>query len=319
MTLAIPPKRLKRPPEKSWDIDVKLRRSYTPHEVLVGAARARPELWRVFAGCSVIFSTAMLLSSLASFVMWFILQTPGQDLTQEAMGQTPLSLLLLLGGFVFLTLGTAVAVRLLHDRSLMSVIGPPNAVVRDFLKVFRALLVLGVVVALLPPYNVGALMTPNLAFSTWLFLLPLSLLALLIQTSAEEIVFRGYLQQQLAARFSSPLLWVCVPSALFAFGHYLPVEAGGNAVFVAAWAGLFGVLMADLTARAGNLGPAIAVHFANNLSAIVLVSLPDSLSGLSLYTIDIELSDPGALQTWLPIDFAMMILMWLTARLVIRR
>ena len=296
-----------------------LRRAYISHEILVGAARARPELWRVFAGCGVIFATAMLLSSLFSFVMWFVLQPDGEALGDAAMGQTPVSLLLLLGGFIFLTLGTAVAARLLHDRSLISVLGAPRAVVRDFLRVFQALVVLGVAVALLPPYDMGALMTPNLAFGTWLVLLPLSLLALLIQTSAEEIIFRGYLQQQLAARFSSPLVWVGVPSALFAFGHYLPADAGSNAIFVAAWAGLFGILMADLTARAGNLGPAIAVHFANNLSAIVLVSLPDNLSGLSLYTIDIELSDPGALQTWLPIDFAMMILMWLTARLMIRR
>ncbi len=296
-----------------------LRRAYIPHEILVGPARARSEVWRIFVGCGLIFATAMLLSSLASFLMWFVLQPEGQDIGDVRLGQTPLSLLFLLGGFIFLTIGTAVAVRSLHDRSLLSVLGVPKAVIRDFVAVFRALVVLGIVVAVLPPYDLGAPLTPNLAVGTWLLLLPFSLLALLIQTSAEEIVFRGYLQQQLAARFSSPWVWICVPAALFSFGHYLPAEAGKNAIFVAAWAGLFGVLMADLTARAGNLGPAIAVHFANNLSAIVFISLPDSLSGLSLYTIDIALSDTEALVTWLPIDFGMMILMWLTARLVIRR
>jgi len=298
---------------------VSLRRAYLAHEILVGPARARAELWRLFAGCGMIFATAMLLSSLASFVVWFILQPDGQEAAETALGQTTGSLLFLLGGFVFLTLGTAITVRLLHDRSLFSVLGAPRAALRDFLAVFRALIVLGVVVALLPPYDLGVPMTPNLPVGTWLLLLPFSILALLIQTSAEEIVFRGYLQQQLAARFSSPWVWVCVPAALFAFGHYLPAEAGSNAIFVASWAGLFGILMADLTARAGNLGPAIAVHFANNLSAIVFISLPDGLSGLSLYTIDIALSDSDALVTWLPIDFGMMILMWLTARLVIRR
>lgn len=294
-------------------------RAYIPHEILVGPARARAELWRVFAGCGMIFATAMLLSALASFVLWFIVQPDGQEAAETAMGQTPLSLLFLLGGFIFLTLGTAVTVRLLHDRSLLSVLGAPRAVVRDFLAVFRALVVLAIVVALLPPYDLGVPLTPNLPVGAWLLLLPFSVLALLVQTSAEEIVFRGYLQQQLAARFSSPWVWICVPAALFAFGHYLPAEAGNNAIFVACWAGLFGILMADLTARAGNLGPAIAVHFANNLSAIVFISLPDGLSGLSLYTIDIALSDADALVTWLPIDFGMMILMWLTARLVIRR
>jgi membrane protease YdiL (CAAX protease family) len=298
---------------------VKLRRAYTPHETLVGPARARLELWRIFAGGMIIVATAMLLSSLASFLMWFVLQPTGDALDDAMMGQTPLSLLVLLGGFIFLTLGTGVAVRLLHARGLASVLGPRQAVIRDFRRVFLALVTLGIVVALLPPYGMGAPLTANLPPLTWLMLLPVSLLALLIQTSAEEIVFRGYLQQQLAARFCSPVIWVGVPSALFAFGHYVPVEAGDNALLVAIWAGVFGALMADLTARAGNLGPAIGVHFANNLSAIVLVSLPDSLSGLSLYTIDIDISDPDTLHSWMPIDFAMMILMWLAARLAIRR
>ena len=295
------------------------RGAYTPHEALVSPARAQPEIWRIVAGCLVIFATAVLLSSLVSFLMWFVLQPQLPGDIDLAMGQTPLSLLVLLGGFIFLTLGTAVAVRLLHNRSLGTVLGPTRIVARDFLRVFRALVLLGFVIAILPPYDLGAPLSQNLPVTTWLLLLPFSIVVLLIQTSAEEIIFRGYLQQQIAARFSSPLVWVGVPSALFAFGHYVPADAGNNAVFVAAWAGLFGILMADLTARAGNLGPAIAVHFANNFSAIILVSVPDTLNGLSLYTIDIDMSAPGALQTWLPIDFGMMILMWLTARLTLRR
>jgi DNA-directed RNA polymerase subunit RPC12/RpoP len=38
----------------------------------------------------------------------------------------------------------------------------------------------------------------------------------LIQTGAEEVLFRGYLQQQLAARFASPIAWMVLPSAIFA-------------------------------------------------------------------------------------------------------
>ncbi|MFC3118697.1 type II CAAX prenyl endopeptidase Rce1 family protein [Jhaorihella thermophila] len=65
-------------------------------------------------------------------------------------------------------------------------------------------------------------------------------------------------------------MWAVVPSVLFAAGHYVPAEAGPNAPLVAAWAGLFGLLMADLTARAGTLGPAIAVHMFNNITSLLL-------------------------------------------------
>ncbi len=321
MTSVTRPRRWIRPRKKSWGTEVNLRRAYIPHEILVGPARAQPDLWRVVAGCFTIVATAIMLSTVASTLIWLILQpqTPDPASAVSGLGRSPTSLLLLLGGFAFLTIGTALAARLFHNRSLGSVLGPFRAVARDFGRVLSYLFVLAIVVALLPPYDMGVPLTPNLPPVTWAVLLPLSLLALLIQTSAEEIIFRGYLQQQLAARFSSPLIWIGLPSALFAFGHYVPADAGNNAILVASWAGIFGLLTADLTARAGNLGPAIAVHFANNFSAIVLVSLPDTMSGLSLYTIDIDISEDGALTSILPIEFGMMILMWLTARLAIRR
>ena len=77
--------------------------------------------------------------------------------------------------------------------------------------------------------------------------------------------------------------------------------------------------MADLTARSGSLGPAIAVHFCNNVSAILVVSLPDDLSGLALYLTPFGMQDTDALAAWLPVDFAMMLVFWLAARLAIRR
>ena len=77
--------------------------------------------------------------------------------------------------------------------------------------------------------------------------------------------------------------------------------------------------LADLTARAGTLGPAIAVHFVNNASPFLLVSLPDDLSGLSLYLGSFSMGDEAMMRAWLPVDFAFMIVSWLTARLAIRR
>ena len=161
--------------------------------------------------------------------------------------------------------------------------------------------------------------TRNLAFGTWLLLLPLSLLAVLVQVSAEEIVFRGYVQQQLAARFKSPLIWMVLPSILFAAGHYLPEMTGDNALLIAIWAGVFGILMADLTARSGSLGPAIAVHFWNNASAMLIVSLPDELSGLALYHTPFTMSDTATMRGWLWVDLCMILVLWLAARLAIRR
>jgi hypothetical protein len=88
---------------------------------------------------------------------------------------------------------------------------------------------------------------------------------------------------------------------------------------VVIWAGLFGAAMADLTARAGNLGPAIAVHFINNVMALLIVALPDQLGGAALYLLPFGMSDAEAMRAWMPADFFTTFVMWLVARLTILR
>ncbi|WP_264211573.1 CPBP family intramembrane glutamic endopeptidase [Leisingera thetidis] len=290
---------------------------YRAHEALVRCARVQPALWRLLLG--------LVLVAAVSFAMTAALQAavaglfPGAWLQGLANGSNPGAMLVLLGSFAFLSLGVAIAARLLHQRGFASVTGHLRPLVWQFLRVSLYLLGLSVLLMALPPYSMGPPMTANLPLWTWLGILPLSAAGVLVQTSSEEILFRGYIQQALAARFRSPWVWLLAPSALFALGHYLPAEAGENALLITAWAGMFGVLMADLTARAGTLGPAMAVHFFNNAAALLLFASPTSLNGLALYLIPFDMSDTGNLRPWMAVDFALMLISWLTARLAIRR
>lgn len=293
---------------------------YTPHERLTAPARSRPEIWRLVAGlvlATVIYvgltsAAVAVIQILASDAMFF-------ELSGDATtGETPVGALTLLYSFGFIIVGVGVTAQILHGRSLGSLIGPARESLRQFWVVLRALILLYIVISLIP-MPAGVVPEPNLDPALWLVLLPLGLVGVILQVSAEEIAFRGYLQSQLAARFSSPLIWIGVPSALFAMGHYAPAEAGENAWLVALWAAVFGALAADLTARSGTLGPAIALHLLNNVSAILLVSPEGTLSGLALYTFPFDLSDTEALRAALPFDFAVMILGWLAARVALRR
>lgn len=296
------------------------RPDYQAHEAFVAPARKRSEMWRFILGAmlaasgflalnQLFFSTAYTLAGANSFALYEALLA----------GSTPLAVLLLLFSFGCMTISVVIAVRMIHQRAFSTLLGPLPLFWRHFRAVTALLVLLMVFIAVLPPWDMGGDYLPNLPFGTWLMLLPLSLLAIFVQVSAEEIAFRGYVQQQLAARFQSPLIWMVLPSVLFALGHYLPDMAGENALLIAVWAGVFGILMADLTARSGSLGPAIAVHFVNNLSALLLVSLPDNMSGLSLYLSPFSMQDADAMRAWLPVDFALMIVSWLAARLAIRR
>lgn len=292
---------------------------YPAHEVLVAPARRFPELWRLVGGlvlaAGLMFGMGVVLRGLIA-----LFNGPGPGLMEDlGTGNTPQSLLVALYSYGLVILAVAVAARLMQGRGFAGLIGPLPLAVRQFWAVLRMMVLLHIALMLLPPYDSPGEVVPNLDFMTWAALLPLSLTAILVQTGSEELLFRGYIQQSLAARFSSPLVWMLVPAILFGIGHYQPDVAGDNAWLVTLWAVVFGVLTADLTARAGTLGPAIAFHLANNAGALLLVSLPDQQSGLALATTTQGASDTEFMGRWFIFGFAFLIVGWLAARVAIRR
>lgn len=291
--------------------------AYAAHEALVAPGRSKPEIWRLFLGL-VLISVFVLACNTA--VLAAVSRFASPEWTESFLaGTTPSGLLLLLSSFLFVTLGVALAARIVNKRRFWGILGQPHLAASQFWGVFRTLVGLGVVLLILPPYDMGEPLEDNLSLGLWLPLLPLSLVAIGLQTSAEEILFRGYVQQAIAARFRSRIVWMVLPSLLFALGHYLPAEAGENALLIALWSFVFGMFTADITARAGTLGPAIAMHLFNNMVALLIVALPGSLSGLSLYLLPYDMADTESLRAWLAVDFAVMFVAWLAARVALRR
>lgn len=174
----------------------------------------------------------------------------------------------------------------------------------------------GLGLALLP---FAPALEPATPGGVWLVFLPLALFGILIQTGAEELVFRGYLQQQLAARFASPLVWLVFPSVLFGLAHYAPDALGGHAWLVVAATGLFGLIAADLTARSGALGLAWGLHFANNALAILVVSAMGGLDGLALFRVPEGAEPAGGMGSMILADMVLMSVVWGACVLWLRR
>lgn len=298
---------------------MRLMPDYSAHILHTKAAIPHQQIWRLLLGVVVMVGLYIAMALFYQQALAELTRYRPDFNATLITGSTPLAMYALLFSFGLIIAAVFIGVRLVHKRGSFTVLGPVILAVPQFFRVVGALLVLATVVAVLPPYGFGDPLSLNMSFGLWAILLPLSLLAVFVQVSAEEIFFRGYLQQQLAARFSSPLIWMVLPSAVFAFGHYQPLEAGQNAVMITVWAFMFGMLMADLTARSGSLGPAIAVHFVNNVTALLITSLPDTLGGLALWHTPFGIADAEQLRVWLPVDFAMMVVCWLTARLALRR
>ena len=293
---------------------------YRPHAAFVEPARARVHLWRVAFGIILIAAIFLALSQMIFGTILSALSPSvrADILGSENTGQTPGAVLFMLCQLGLLGVATAFVCMMLHNRQPGTLFGPVGKARQQFLSVSVILAIVVGALFLLPPYGYGEPLVRNLNFGLWLALLPFALIALLLQVGAEEVLFRGYLQQQLAARFDTPLVWMLVPSLLFAWLHYLPQSAGSNALTIAVLSGVFGLIAADLTARSGTLGPAIALHLFNNIQAILFVSPKDSMSGLALYTLPFGLEDEARLAALLPVDLGWMLVAWLAARLAIR-
>ena len=295
--------------------------SYAAHEQLVAPARPSAALWRLVAGI-VLLSAAFLTANQLYFsavAAVFAAASPAALATEIAAGSTPRGMLILLFGFAAMILALWVTLGLMHARGLRSVIGPLPLAARQFARVALVLAALQLLLWLIPaPDGLAPRRNPNLTLAAWVALLPLALVALMVQVGGEELLFRGYLQSQLAARFASPLAWMVAPSLLFGLLHYDPSNAGANAVVIALLAAAFGFAAADLTARAGTLGPALALHAAVNAGALLLAAPLDQFNGLALMLYPYGVADTEALSAWAPLDLGLTACAWLAARWSLR-
>lgn len=219
--------------------------------------------------------------------------------------------------FLAILAATAFVVRRIQGRDPRALIGPPAGAGRDFLKVAGTLAVLFAVLYAIPGGWEGV--TQARPIATWLFLLPLGCAAVLLQTGAEEVLYRGYLQQSLGGRIDNRAVWMVLPSLLFGVSHYNPEIAFDATLSHMIWATGFGLAAADLTARTGTLGAAMGMHFALNLPLVVLIATPGELSGLALMHDTSAWSEAPQSAIRLGFDLFYLWMIWMACRIAVRR
>lgn len=299
--------------------------AYDPHKAFIAPAHARNSINLVVIG----FFVIELVYFYGYALLDYVLQATAPDLLSTFyLGATPLALFAQLASFMVLGGAVVVTVAVLHKRGPLSLIGNLRFALPQFLACFAALIVLLVALEFVPPWWSFDALAEVRNLPTWLALVPFMLLGILIQIGSEELLYRGYVQQQVASYLPHPAVWLIVPNLLFAAAHWDTSAAiPQNAQYVL-WAFAFGLAASDLTARAGTLGPAIALHLANNTFAFMLYSEQNGpSSGFALFlfpegTMGASFEGHGepSLITWqLAAELGILLLMWLTARLTLKR
>ena len=133
-----------------------------------------------------------------------------------------------------------------------------------------------------------------------------------IQTTAEELFFRGWIQRWLDNGKKKQWSISILSGAIFSLPHLANPEVAGKELFFPIISyGATGFMLAWVTYRDKSLELAIGAHFANNLLAALLVSSQDSaLPSVSLLSVQEVAWGPAALVSVIMVP----IFIWLTNR-----
>ena len=243
--------------------------SAIPSSFLDSARTGRNAWWRYVVGLLVVVAFTSLLGAVVVLLALGFLGAAVPGLAGSPLYDY-LSLVLV---FPFAWLGLLVVIRRLHGRSFRSLVSGSRPV-RWGRMGWGALLWL-VLLALLT--GVDVLTNPGqysvtFAPAAWLLALPFVLLLTPIQTTAEELVFRGYLLQA-TGLLTRRLLWLVLPSSLlFSLMHAANPEFLANPLL--GWLPYFiiGLLLAVVTVLDDGAELAIGVHAANNIYSFIGVA-----------------------------------------------
>lgn len=300
---------------------------YEPYEALIAPARASAQLWRLVLGLAI--CEAAFALAIYGFDEAMMMLSPRLS-DQIYRGDTPLGLILQLTSYGFLGAATLFVVEKLHDRQAGDLFGPKGGNRWWLRRAFGGAMLFYLVIQFLPPWGDFAAVEERRSLVAWTLTLPFGLLALLVQTGSEELLYRGYLQSQIAARFDNPAIWMVLPNIVFASVHWSETATWAENWQYVIWAFCFGLACSDLVARSGRLVTAIGLHLANNAFAFIFFGEVRGMdSGLALFLFP-EIpdmpdapggGDPGGpiITLQLLMELAVLALAWLSARLAVRR
>lgn len=263
----------------------------------MAAALPVAPLWRFALGVVVGLTCWYAIGYSAPWVYyygWLLLGLDTGDAFLREMSafdvmRTHLSVVVMLVASTGFWVGTWIATKL-HRQAFWSLVSPMRRINWRWFGVGILLafaeLGLGSIVSLFFPGAPAQFNQPDMA--VWAaFVVPVVLLTF-VQSGGEELFFRGYLMQRLAARFRSPLIWGVLPSLLFGGAHFFNGATLEHALYYVASTALFGVTAAVTVWRTGDLSIAIAYHFATNIAAFLYAGSDDMFAGTPLWLVPVE-------------------------------
>jgi membrane protease YdiL (CAAX protease family) len=267
--------------------------------------QGRNDWWRYVSAVLLILCMWQILGAIPSIFLLILAMTNGNSLGNIGTGSLPgvdplVSFVVLMLASVFFVLGVYLAVRFIHRRPFRTLITPARSIAWGRLfQGFGVWFVLAGLTSVLEAvlYPGRYVWTPDLKrFIPFVFL---ALILVPIQTSAEELFFRGYILQGVGLRVRNIWALSVISGVLFMVPHFLNPEASVNYALMGLYYFSMGAFLAYITLRDGRLELALGVHAANNLFSALFanytVTVMPSPSLFTVTVLDAAYSVPAAL------------------------
>ncbi len=250
------------------------------------ARRGKHRGWRYVLGLVVILFAWLVVGTGASVLVAIALSGQPDYYVLDPFGK----FLFVMVGFPFFLAGVLITVTFIHRRYPLTLITAQEKI--SWRRVGH-----GFVAWFVPAFLIGVLgqylfypdtFTFNFDLATFALFVPLALVFTAIQTTTEELFFRGYIVQGASMISTNRVFLALVAAVVFTLPHLLnpEVSAGGWLTVFSNYFLATGLLWAVVSLIDGTTELAIGAHFANNIIGILLFNIAGSAATTpALFTI----------------------------------
>jgi membrane protease YdiL (CAAX protease family) len=256
------------------------------------ARTGKNDWWRYIISFPAILATWLIVGSVPVFFLIAYVQldeNPATDVTASGFSGIPLlvEFLVTMSSFIPFILATLLVVRFIHNRPVQTLItGEPRV---RWKRIFVGGGIWFAIAALIA--TVESLLYPGRYVLTFqpgelLVFVIFALILIPIQTSAEEVFFRGYLLQWIGLRLKNKWVLSVLNGLLFFLPHTANPEMAVDSTLVGLGYFVFGFVFTLVTVQDNGMELALGVHAANNLFIALFANYTiTALPSPSLFTV----------------------------------
>jgi uncharacterized protein len=183
--------------------------------------------------------------------------------------------------YVFWVLGLVITMRLIHKRTFKTLITPNKKI--NWRRIFWGFSLFFCLVSgtTLIDFilNPGDYLFNNIKWEDFLQLFFFVLILTPMQTTAEEVFFRGYLMQWFGRKITHSLILSIIVGSIFGMLHFSNPEMNYSAFFVGSDYVLSGIMWCYITAKTNSAEITIGAHAANNMFLGWFLTMDDAVFG----------------------------------------